>query len=82
MNSFYEHLKDRSEKRFALLVDPDKYDDDQLETLMGHINQNAPDLILAAVVHVTMYPYRFGPGLTHIYVEFVSEKAVQFRIPW
>ena len=46
MNSFYEQLKDRSKKRFAVLVDPDKYDDDQLETLIGHINQHAPDLLL------------------------------------
>ena len=46
MNSFYEQLKERSQKRFAVLVDPDKYDDDQLETLIGHINQYPPDLML------------------------------------
>jgi phosphoglycerol geranylgeranyltransferase len=46
MNSFYEQLSDRSKKRFALLVDPDKYDDDSLDVLIGHINQNPPDLLL------------------------------------
>ena len=46
MNSFYEKLNDRSKKRFAVLVDPDRYDDDRLEGLMGHINQDPPDLLL------------------------------------
>lgn len=46
MNSFYEKLEDRSRKRFAVLVDPDKYDDDRLETLIGHINNHQPDLLL------------------------------------
>ncbi|MCP4309933.1 MAG: geranylgeranylglyceryl/heptaprenylglyceryl phosphate synthase [Bacteroidetes bacterium] len=46
MNSFYEKLVDRSKKRFALLVDPDKQDDESLDTLMGHINQYPPDLVL------------------------------------
>jgi phosphoglycerol geranylgeranyltransferase len=46
MNSFYEKLADRSKKHFAILVDPDKYDDDTLETLIGHINQDPPDLLL------------------------------------
>ena len=46
MRSFYEKLKDRSKKRFALLVDPDKYDDRALETLIEHINKDQPDLIL------------------------------------
>jgi putative glycerol-1-phosphate prenyltransferase len=46
MRSFYEQLKDRSKKRFALLVDPDKYDDSALETLIDHINQDPPDLVL------------------------------------
>ena len=46
MRSFYEELKDRSKKRFALLVDPDKYDDSALETLIEHINQDPPDLVL------------------------------------
>jgi putative glycerol-1-phosphate prenyltransferase len=46
MRSFYDQLKDRSKKRFALLVDPDKYDDNALETLIDHINQDPPDLVL------------------------------------
>lgn len=46
MNSFYERLKDRSKKRFALLVDPDKYDDEALNELIRFINQDPPDLLL------------------------------------
>ena len=46
MNSFYEKLRDRSKKRFALLVDPDKYDDKPLDELIIHINQDPPDLLL------------------------------------
>lgn len=46
MNSFYEQLSDRSKKRFALLVDPDKYDDKSLNELILHINQDPPDLLL------------------------------------
>jgi len=46
MNSFYEQISDRSKKRFAILVDPDKYDDASLDILMGHINQHPPDLLL------------------------------------
>jgi putative glycerol-1-phosphate prenyltransferase len=46
MKSFYEELKDRSKKRIALLVDPDGYDNDSLEELIGHINQYPPDLLL------------------------------------
>jgi len=46
MKSFYEQLHDRRKKRFALLVDPDKYDDRSLEELITHINQDPPDLIL------------------------------------
>ena len=46
MNSFYEQLRDRSKKRFALLVDPDKYDDKPLDELIIHINQDPPDLLL------------------------------------
>ena len=42
MNSFYEKLNDRSKKRFALLVDPDKHDDDSLEVLIDLINQFHP----------------------------------------
>ena len=46
MNSFYEQLNDRSKKRIAILVDPDKYDDDSLDELIEQINQNPPDLLL------------------------------------
>jgi len=46
MKVFYEQLADRSRRRFALLIDPDKYDDDSLKTLLGHVNQVAPDLLL------------------------------------
>ncbi len=46
MNSFYDKLRDRSKKRFALLVDPDNYDDRLLNELTGHINRNPPDLLL------------------------------------
>ena len=46
MNSFYEQLEDRSKKRFALLVDPDKYNDDSLKELISYINQDPPDLLL------------------------------------
>jgi putative glycerol-1-phosphate prenyltransferase len=46
MNSFYEKLSDRSNKHFAVLVDPDKFDDESLGLLIGHLNQNPPDLLL------------------------------------
>jgi phosphoglycerol geranylgeranyltransferase len=46
MNSFYEQLSDRSRKRFAILVDPDSYEDDALDRLIGYINQDPPDLLL------------------------------------
>lgn len=46
MRSFYEELKDRSKKRIALLVDPDGYDNDSLEGLIGFINSYPPDLLL------------------------------------
>jgi putative glycerol-1-phosphate prenyltransferase len=46
MKSFYEKLKDRSKKRLALLVDPDGYDNDSLEELIGFINLYPPDLLL------------------------------------
>jgi len=46
MKSFYEQLNDRTRKRIALLVDPDAYDDDGLNDLIGYINMNPPDLLL------------------------------------
>lgn len=46
MNSYYENLKDRDKKRWALLVDPDSYDDNSLDELIKEINKYPPDLIL------------------------------------
>ncbi len=46
MNSFYQQLKDRSKKRIALLVDPDGYDSNSLEELIGFIKLYPPDLLL------------------------------------
>jgi phosphoglycerol geranylgeranyltransferase len=46
MRGFNEQLQDRSKKRFALLVDPDKYNDRSLDQLIIHINQDPPDLLL------------------------------------
>jgi putative glycerol-1-phosphate prenyltransferase len=46
MKSFYDKLNDRSRKRIALLVDPDGYDDQGLNELIGYINMNPPDLLL------------------------------------
>ena len=46
MRGFNEIIEDRSKKRFALLVDPDKYNDRSLDQLIRHINQDPPDLLL------------------------------------
>jgi phosphoglycerol geranylgeranyltransferase len=46
MRGFNEQIQDRSKKRFALLVDPDKYNDRSLDQLIIHINQDPPDLLL------------------------------------
>ncbi|MFO7669308.1 MAG: geranylgeranylglyceryl/heptaprenylglyceryl phosphate synthase [Bacteroidales bacterium] len=46
MNSFYDILADRTKKQFALLVDPDKYDDRSLDILIDQVNQYPPDLLL------------------------------------
>lgn len=46
MKSFYDTIRHRKQKKFALLVDPDKYDDQALDNLIGHINQDPPDLLL------------------------------------
>ena len=46
MRGFNEQIQDRSKKRFALLVDPDKYNDRSLDKLIKHINQDPPDLLL------------------------------------
>lgn len=69
MNSFYEQLVDRSKKRFALLVDPDTYDDMALEELIRCINQDPPDLLLVGgsllfnPVDITITALKLG---THI----------------
>jgi len=69
MNSFYEKLRDRSKKRFALLVDPDKYDDQTLETLIGTINQDQPDLLLVGgsilfnPIDITITALKLGTSL-------------------
>jgi phosphoglycerol geranylgeranyltransferase len=46
MRGFYEKLKDRRRKRIALLVDPDRYDDQSLDGLIERINIHPPDLLL------------------------------------
>ena len=69
MNSFYEKLEDRSRKRFALLVDPDRYDDDALDVLIGHVNQDSPDLLLVGgsilfnPIDITITSLKLGTNL-------------------
>jgi len=69
MNSFYEELGDRSRKRFALLVDPDRYDDDALDVLIGHVNQDSPDLLLVGgsilfnPIDITITSLKLGTNL-------------------
>jgi len=46
MKNFREQLNDRSRKKLALLVDPDKYDDDRLDELIHRVGLAAPDLLL------------------------------------
>jgi putative glycerol-1-phosphate prenyltransferase len=46
MNSFYQHLKDRSKKHLALLIDPDGYDNESLGVLIENIKLYPPDLLL------------------------------------
>lgn len=46
MNSYYEKLRDRERKGWALLVDPDSYDDEALDALMAVMNKYPPDLVL------------------------------------
>lgn len=46
MKTFSQELKDRTRKRLALLIDPDKYDDNSLERMIGVINHYPPDLLL------------------------------------
>lgn len=69
MNSFYERLRDRSKKRFALLVDPDRYDDRSLDELIVHINQDPPDLLLVGgsilfkTIEITITSLKLGTRL-------------------
>ncbi|MEN8230582.1 MAG: geranylgeranylglyceryl/heptaprenylglyceryl phosphate synthase, partial [Bacteroidota bacterium] len=80
MNSFYDQLQDRSRKRFALLVDPDKYDDRSLVELIRHINQDPPDLLLVGgsilfkPIEITITALKLG---THIPVFIFPGNVVQ-----
>lgn len=46
MRSFYEKIRDRDQRRFAVLVDPDKHDEESIQVLIGHLNEAPPDLLL------------------------------------
>ena len=80
MNSFYEQLVDRSKKRFALLVDPDKYDDKSLDELIRYINQDPPDLLLVGgsllykPIDITITALKLG---THIPVFIFPGNVIQ-----
>ncbi len=80
MNSFYEQLHDRSRKRFALLVDPDKYDDRSLDELIHHLNQDPPDLLLVGSsilfdpIEITITALKLG---THIPVFIFPGNIIQ-----
>ena len=69
MNCFYEQLKDRSRKRIALLVDPDGYDIESLEELIGLINLYPPDLLLVGgsllfnPIDITITALKLGTSL-------------------
>ena len=69
MKSFYEKLSDRSQKRIALLVDPDGYDDQGLNELIGYINMNPPDLLLVGgsllfnPIEITITALKLGTSL-------------------
>ncbi len=69
MKSFYEKLSDRSQKRIALLVDPDGYDDAGLNDLIGYINMNPPDLLLVGgsllfkPIEITITALKLGTSL-------------------
>lgn len=80
MNSFYEKLSDRSKKRFALLVDPDKYDNRSLDELIKHINQDPPDLLLVGgsllyqPIDITITALKLG---THLPVFIFPGNVIQ-----
>jgi len=69
MNCFYEQLKDRSRKRIALLIDPDGYDNESLEELIGLINLYPPDLLLVGgsllfnPIDITITALKLGTSL-------------------
>jgi phosphoglycerol geranylgeranyltransferase len=69
MNNFYEQLKDRSVKRLALLVDPDRYDNDSLEELIALIKLYPPDLLLVGgsilfkPIEITITTLKLGTSL-------------------
>ena len=69
MKSFYEKLSDRSQKRIALLVDPDGYNDQGLNELIGYINMNPPDLLLVGgsllfnPIEITITALKLGTSL-------------------
>jgi len=46
MRSFYDKLRERDQRRLAVLVDPDKHDEDSLRELIGYLNESPPDLVL------------------------------------
>ncbi|MCK5136515.1 MAG: geranylgeranylglyceryl/heptaprenylglyceryl phosphate synthase [Bacteroidales bacterium] len=80
MNSFYEQLRDKSRKRFALLVDPDNYDDKSLNELIRCINQDPPDLLLVGgsllfnPIDITITALKLG---THIPVFIFPGNVMQ-----
>jgi putative glycerol-1-phosphate prenyltransferase len=80
MNSFYEKIRNRSKKRFALLIDPDKYDDSALDLLIGHINQDQPDLLLVGgsilykPIDITITALKLG---THLPVFIFPGNVIQ-----
>jgi len=69
MNCFYEQLKDRSRKRIALLIDPDAYDNESLEKLIGLVNLYPPDLLLVGgsllfnPIDITITALKLGTSL-------------------
>ena len=46
MKSFSQQLEKRSGKKFAILIDPDEYDEKTLDELIGKINSYPPALLL------------------------------------
>jgi phosphoglycerol geranylgeranyltransferase len=69
MRGFYEKLKERSRKKIALLVDPDRYDNGRLEELIGLINRFPPDILLVGgsilfkPIDITITALKLGTSL-------------------